>query len=320
MSRLMLLKRYSKAYQIPSGTTALFVLSLAYLLFLWLVGYLKMEQWIAIAAINVLFQMGKPTRKVVMGFAIFLIFGLLYDLLRVFPNYLYRTVDIAPIYNLEKQIFGIDFYGRRLIPAEFFAMHTCSLFDFLSGFFYLNWIPVPLLFATYLYATNRRNFLRFSMVFLLINLIGFAIYYIHPAAPPWYVAQNGFILNLQTPGSAAGLARFDALVQVPVFTSIYTKNSNVFAAIPSLHSAYPVVVLFYGLRFKLGSLNLFLALVMVGIWFAAVYSGHHYIIDVILGIVCAATGILVFERVLMNFHWFRRFFENYLAVIKSRDK
>jgi len=34
---------------------------------------------------------------------------------------------------------------------------------------------------------------------------------------------------------------------------------------------------------------------MLGIWFAAVYSGHHYIIDVLAGILCALIGIAIFE-------------------------
>ena len=31
---------------------------------------------------------------------------------------------------------------------------------------------------------ERKTYLRFALVFLFVNLIGFAGYYIHPAAPP----------------------------------------------------------------------------------------------------------------------------------------
>ena len=55
-------------------------------------------------------------------------------------------------------------------------------------------------------------YLRFSMVFLLVNLFGFAGYYIYPAAPPWYAMHSGFEPILDTPGNVAGLGRFAELL------------------------------------------------------------------------------------------------------------
>jgi membrane-associated phospholipid phosphatase len=84
---------------------------------------------------------------------------------------------------------------------------------------------------------------------------------------------------------------------LPIFASLYEKNANVFAAIPSLHSAYPVILLYYGSKLKRPRLNILFIFFMLGIWFSAVYSGHHYIIDVILGALCAVLGIAVYEVV-----------------------
>ena len=39
------------------------------------------------------------------------------------------------------------------------------------------------------------------------------------------------------------------------------------------------------------------AFICVGIWFTAVYTGHHYVIDVLLGIGTAIIGTIVFEVV-----------------------
>jgi membrane-associated phospholipid phosphatase len=75
----------------------------------------------------------------------------------------------------------------------------------------------------------------------------------------------------------------------------------VYAAIPSLHSAYVPVALYYSFRTKPSiSWITVLSVVTIGIWISAVYSGHHYIIDVILGIMCSVLGIIVFEYVLMR--------------------
>ena len=44
---------------------------------------------------------------------------------------------------------------------------------------------------------------------------------------------------------------------------------------PSLHSSYPVIILYYGLKYKFGLINVLFLVVMVGIWFSAVYTSHH---------------------------------------------
>ena len=139
----------------------------------------------------------------------------------------------------------------------------------------------------------------------------------HPAAPPWYAMNYGFEPILDTPGNVAGLGRFDELLGCSIFNSIYGRNANVFAAVPSLHAAYMVVALAYAVmdRSKKWLIALF-AVIMVGIWWTAVYSGHHYLIDVMLGISCALLGIFVFEKGLMKWGAFGRFFERYSRYIK----
>jgi hypothetical protein len=242
------------------------------------------------------FYATEKSRKFVLGFSIFIVFWIVYDSMRVLPNYEISTVHIREPYALEKSLFGIQINHSLLTPNEYFTNHTHRILDLLSGLFYINWMPVPLAFAVYLFIKDKYLFIKFSLVFLLTNLVGFAIYYIYPAAPPWYVNLYGFDLKIGGPGFTAGLGRFDELVGIPVFANIYNKNSNVLAAIPSLHAAYPVIVLYYGIRKRLGWINLFFAIFMIGIWFSAVYTGHHYIIDIAVGVAVALIVIFTFER------------------------
>ena len=81
---------------------------------------------------------------------------------------------------------------------------------------------------------------------------------------------------------------------------MYAKNANVFAAIPSMHSAFPVIPLYFAIKRKMPWLAVLFFIVCAGIWGAAVYSRHHYIIDVILGVLCALMTILVFERIVLK--------------------
>ncbi|MFT3994994.1 MAG: phosphatase PAP2 family protein [Dysgonomonas sp.] len=282
------------------------------------VGF-RPEHVYLIALFLVLFFSSKPSRKLAVGLMPFLLFGISYDWMRVFPNYMVNPIDVADLYNLEKSLFGIMENGVKLIPCEYFALHTSPFADFLAGIFYLGWVPVPVAFALYLYIKKDRSlFLRFSMAFLFVNLLGFTIYYIHPAAPPWYAIMYGFEPILNTPGNMAGLARFDELTGIPLFSSIYGRNANVFAAVPSLHSAYLVVVLYYAIIKKCSiPILTIIVIFLVGIWFTAVYTSHHYVIDVLLGILCAIVGIILFEGVLMKLPFFRHFFDKYYNYIKA---
>ena len=275
---------------------------------------LRPEHLLIVSIFLILFFAGKSTRKLAVGLLPFFIFGISYDWMRVYPNYEVNPIDVRNLYDLEKFLFGIEENGTLLIPCEYFALHHSVIADILAGFFYLSWVPVPIAFGLWLYLKkDRRLYLRFSIVFLLVNLIGFAGYYIHPAAPPWYAINYGFEAILNTP-----LGRFDELVGLPIFDSLYSRNSNVFAAIPSLHAAYMVVAFYYALVKKCHpAIITIFAVLMCGIWFTAVYSSHHYIIDVLLGITCALLGILFFEKGLMKIPGFIKFFNRYQHYIEA---
>lgn len=278
---------------------------------------LRPEHFLMSGLFLVLFFAGKTTRKLAVALLPFILFAISYDWMRVYPNYQVNPIDVKGLYEAEKSLFGLSVDGTVLIPCGYFALNHCSAADFFAGVFYLCWVPVPIAFGLWLYLKgDRKVYLRFAMVFLLVNLIGFAGYYIHPAAPPWYAMNYGFEPILDTPGNVAGLGRFDELMGCSIFNSIYGRNANVFAAVPSLHAAYMVVALAYAIidRCKKWLIALF-AFIMVGIWWTAVYSGHHYLIDVMLGITCALLGILVFEKGLMKWGAFKRFYERYSRYI-----
>ncbi len=286
-------------------------ISLAYLLLsVWLVGF-KTDQLILIFIFNTLFYISTGTRKFIIGFSIFIVYWIIFDYMKAFPNYLYNTVHIEDLYRTEKTLFGINFNGRLLTPNEYWKLNTNHFLDVITGFFYLMWVPVPLAFAGYLFFKNKKQFVYFSLTFLWVNLLGFVIYYFFPAAPPWYVQEHGFEFISGTVGNTGGLARFDHFFGIHLFQGIYSKGSNVFAAMPSLHSSYPLIVLYYGLKNKLGAINIFFAVLAFGIWFAAIYNSHHYLLDVIAGILSAAIAITSFNYFLTN----TRFKENLNRLI-----
>jgi hypothetical protein len=292
------------------------LLSVAYLLLSsFLVGY-KSDQLTLVFIFNIMFYLSVPTRKFILGFSIFIFYWVIFDYMKAIPNYNYNTVHIADLYHFEKHIFGIKLNGKILTPNEYLKVKSTTFLNVVTGLFYLCWIPVPLSFAAYLFFKNRRQFLYFAFTFLLVNLLGFVVYYLYPAAPPWYIQTYGFTFHPLTLGSTGGLSRFDDYFHIHVFKSIYSKGSNVFAAMPSLHSAYPVIVVYYGLKNRLKWANVCFIIVMLGIWFTAIYASHHYVLDVIAGILTATIGINLFNILVKRVGFIRHLIDKYEAIIK----
>lgn len=305
--------------------------SAAFLAFQWAVVGLIPAQVLMVALFLLLFFAHGSTRRLALALLPFVLFEVCYDWMRLLPNYMVNAIDVRGLYDAEVALFGVAAPGGgHETLCEHFARHARPTADLLSGLFYLCWVPGPMAVGLWLYFTGRRrDYLHFALAFLVVNWLGFAIYYVHPAAPPWYVMDHGFEAVVGTPGSAAGLSRFDALTGIPVFASIYVNNSNIFAAIPSLHSAYMLVATIYAAKTTAApprhhaaggrrwgrAVTAMSAFVTVGIWWAAVYTCHHYVVDVLLGIATAIAGVCLCERVLMRIPAVRRFVDGYLSVI-----
>lgn len=267
------------------------------LMFLWLISFYAFEK----------------SRKFILAFSIFIVYWIVYDSMRILPNYEVSYVHIQEPYNLEKALFGIMVNNTLLSPNEFFAIYHTKFLDLLSGLFYINWVPIPLAFGVYLFLKDKFLFTRYALVFFLVNIVGFAIYYIYPAAPPWYVDIYGFDLHIGVQGNSARLSNFDEIVGFPIFANIYNKNANVLAAMPSLHATYPLIVLYFGIKKGLGWVNGLFVLFMLGIWFATVYSNHHYILDILVGVSMTLVVILLFERLTL-----KPYFGKYLQAFVNK--
>ena len=271
------------------------IASISYLLLSYFLIGFKIDQVLLVLIFNTLYFSSFTTRRFITAFSIFIIYWIIFDYMKAFPNYRYNDVHIQDLYNWEKSWFGLSWNNQVVTPNEYFAQNTSTILDILSGIFYLCWIPVPFTFAAIMFFKNRQLFFQFSLTFILVNIFGWIGYYSYPAAPPWYVAQHGFDFIAATPGNIGGLARFDKLVGAGIFESIYAKSSNVFAAMPSLHAAYMMIVVFFANKAKMKGWTFLFAVIMLGIWFTAIYSSHHYVLDVVAGIICGFLGISLFQ-------------------------
>ena len=248
--------------------------------------------------LTALFFLTERTHKIVCGIFMFLAWAVIYDSLGALPGYSFATVHIQDLYEAEKALFGVSLNGTVVTPNEYFAQHLNTISDFFSGIFYLMWMPFPIAIGIYLSDSQPKHLMYYSFCFLFCNMIGLIGYYGFPAAPPWYVYEYGFEFIQDAPGSASFLTRFDELIGLPIFEGIYGKNGNIFGAIPSLHSAYPVITLYYMKKYNYTKLSIISFVYMIGTWYGAVYSMQHYFIDVLLGIFCAIFAIAICEKII----------------------
>lgn len=269
----------------------------AYLLTMRLGGGNRPEQFLVCGLVLGLEVWSDATRRVLGGLLPFLLFGIAYDLTHLTqPLVRYLHVHVAEPYHFDQAFFGIRSADGLVTPNEFFAKHHWPVVDFFTGVAYIVYLYWTLGFAILLAVfrrdePGRRLLARFGWTFLAMNLVGFATYYVYPSAPPWYVADHGLgPADMAVRSSAAGAARWDALTGIPYFAGFYGRSADVFGAIPSLHVSYPLITFLHGLELRkrwldAASFGLFLL-----VSFSAVYLNHHYVLDVILGVVYAVAA------------------------------
>ena len=212
--------------------------------------------------------------------------GSLYELLRG-PFSHRGAVHVEDLLALETRFFSIATSQGPRPLSEVIASHTSSWLDLWCGATYLLFLIEILGVSLYLSFRSRSLALELSLGFLAANLLGWLVWHYYPSAPPWYVDDYGLHSSARDVlSSPAGLARFDALLGVPLAANFYAKSANVFGAVPSLHVAYSTLVACVlaprrgWLRY--GALGFALSMA-----FSAVYLRHHYLLDVLAGLALA---------------------------------
>jgi hypothetical protein len=212
--------------------------------------------------------------------------AVLYDAMRFVKNWgvAPNTIHICDLRAAELRWFGVQTDAGRVTVQDWFQAHARMPLDVISAVPYGLYLYIVIGYAIYLVGRDFAAQQRFAWGFFLLNMAGFATYHVFPAAPPWYFHLHACSVDLAAPASTGpNLARVDALLGVPYFHAFYARSSDVFGAVPSLHVAYPLLMIVEGFRLH-GRLGKSL-LVLFYAWmcFAATYLDHHWVIDVVVG-------------------------------------
>jgi hypothetical protein len=234
--------------------------------------------------------------------SVFLIVGLAYELIRAFGPFVMHNVHVGEIVAIERTLFdgyvASELLQDWLQPAAFGAVALVA-----TGL-YVAHSGLPIVVAAVLWHKDRAIFLDFIAAFVVLSMAAFATYVILPAAPPWWAATMGHLLDgwgqaaviHLEPGAIDGIAASAGLSGQALSAMAFGDISpDPVAAFPSLHAAYPFLAYLF-MRLLSRRLGRFMLLYTFAVWFSIVYLGDHYVIDIVGGVVYALAAYTLVRR------------------------
>jgi membrane-associated phospholipid phosphatase len=194
------------------------------------------------------------------------------------------TPHVLELIVADRDMFGWFTGGQ--VPTVWLQRHlydpsAVHWWDIVASWVYFSHFVAALGVAVVLWLHDRSRWAAFMRRWFFLSAAGLVTYFIYPAAPPWWAAKYGLIepvARISTRGwKAIGLHGAGNLLNAGQVAS------NPVAALPSLHSAFALLVVAFFLvqvRRRWWPLLLAYPLAMT---FTLVYCGEHYIVDVFVG-------------------------------------
>jgi membrane-associated phospholipid phosphatase len=203
-----------------------------------------------------------------------------------------QVVDLVP--RLEKWLFG----GRlpsAILQTRLFEPAHLVWYDYALTAVYLSFFIVPHAVVILLLWRDRQMFWHYLLAtagLFVLALIGF---FAIPTSPPWLIAES----VPDEPFTQIQRVAADVLHGLHLPVHLYSRNlgeaaevriePNSIAAMPSIHFAVTVLLVFLALR--AGPLIALAAMIYAAsMGFALVFLGEHYVLDLVVGGTMAMIG------------------------------
>jgi len=210
----------------------------------------------------------------------FVVLLLVYDSFRGLVPGLNSHVNYLWMPHADKFLFGN-------LPTwtlqHWFWSGSVAWYDFVFYAFYMLHFILPIGLALLVWKLRESHYWQVVSTYVVVSFMGFLTFLLFPAAPPWLASDKGLI----TPIAHISNNVFASL-GFHNFPTLYNKISpNPVAAVPSLHAAYATLLVIFVYKLFGKRWALLACIYPLVIWVGTVYSGEHYAIDEILGIVYA---------------------------------
>jgi membrane-associated phospholipid phosphatase len=232
-------------------------------------------------------------RGVVLDWLPFIAILIAYDSLRGSAGHLFG-VHYLPQLQADTTLFGGT---APTVTLQHWLWHAHVVwYDVVFWLVYLSHFFATPLLAAILWKVDRPRFRPFVLLVVMLSFAGLATYALYPAAPPWMAGQAHLIapvtriipvvwhsLSLHSAGSAIERG--------------YQYANNV-AAVPSLHTAFALLIAITLWPRTRKWLRPLVALYPLAMAFTLIYSGEHYFSDVALGWLYAAVTVVACRALL----------------------
>lgn len=152
-------------------------------------------------------------------------------------------------------------------------------YDYVTTFVHWSYFFVPHLAAILIWRKSTTLYSRYLLTTMITLFVGLLVYFLSPAAPPWLTAdaapQTDIFRVMVNVGRNINSTVFDRTYGV-------LGDPNPVAAMPSLHQAITFMLFWFALHHSrwLAALTFLYSLAMA---FSLVYTGEHYVIDILVG-------------------------------------
>lgn len=292
-------------YRPQPWQTAICLFVLAYLVLGVMTSSVRVYHWFLLLAIPGALLSAERGRRFFLDWSPFFAFWLVYDRLRLVQPLLFSRVVVSLPFRIERSLFGWMSDGE--VPAH--AVQTWlatrgglfpSLIEWIAQLIYFSHLFVVPTIAAVIWSMGssrseyRQVFVRYVRAFAIVNFSAIVLYLILPVAPPWWLTLHGWS---QPTASLVATTDVAAAMHGSLIQAMIRNASQWFGAVPSLHGAYPVLVLMLGWpnRSRLAVvLVITYALLM---WVATVALNQHYIIDLLAGgLLSVIAGVLCTKK------------------------
>eukprot|EP00177_Eucheuma_denticulatum_P006374 GFKZ01011622.1.p1 GENE.GFKZ01011622.1~~GFKZ01011622.1.p1 ORF type:complete len:351 (+),score=23.99 GFKZ01011622.1:111-1055(+) len=177
-----------------------------------------------------------------------------------------------------------------LLAAVPYTIHPLLPIFFLAGHALLG-APV---------SGKGRPMMKFVLAFGIMNLAAVLTHLIFPTAPPWYFLKHRYaVATYDMKGDPAVLGRLDEHFDMHMYRTMYEEGGKVvFGAWPSLHAAWPYLMARFRPAIPWRVVQVWQWGYMVLVWWAAIHLKHHFLVDLLGGMLYAEFAYQVAQMTL----------------------
>ena len=198
-----------------------------------------------------------------------------------------ETINLK-VFQLERWLFNGQI-PTIMLQDRFYEPGHIAIHDYFFTLVHWSYFLVPHIVAIRLWYKHPERFRQYLAALTVLLGTGLLIYFLIPTNPPWMAPEP-----INSP-AAAPVYRVMEAVANQIGGGIYEASYNVIgesnpiAAMPSIHTAVTVLLVFpawyAGRRWFIAAVAYSIAM---GI--TLVYTGEHYVLDVTMGAVIASYG------------------------------